>query len=190
MLRGFALVLFVLAACAPATGPEAQKAKFEVKDWGSVNIRLGRGMCYGTCPMYEVEIRGDGTVTYCGLGYVREVGERTRTISPSEVASLLNKFADVEFFDLDAQYVHGPTDGAMFGVSLSYDGREKDIAHYSGSNQGTALLGQLEDAIDQAAGIEEWVGSDDKRTGPPQAIPDCARRFGVELPEQVLPIPL
>lgn len=189
MLRDFALVHFALAACAPATGPEAQKTKFEFKDWGSVNIRLGRGMCYGFCPMYEVEIRGDGAVTYCGLGYVREVGERTRTISPSEVASLLNKFADVEFFDLDSEYVEGPTDGVMFGVSLSYDGREKTIAHYSGSAVGNALLGPLEAAIDQAARTKEWVGSDEEVRVAPEAFPDCGHKFGLQPPEPMPPLP-
>lgn len=190
MRRGFALALFALATCAPATGPEAPETKFHIKDWGSVNIRLGRGMCYGTCPMYEIEIRGDGTVTYCGLGYVREVGERTRIISPSEIATLLNKFADAEFFELNSEYVDGPTDGAMFGVSLSYDGREKAVAHYSGSERGAALLGPLEDAIDQAAGTKEWVGSDDEDKMLPAAFPDCGLKFGLEPPEQVQPIPL
>ena len=183
MRRAFLSALLVLTACSPDNSSITARSKLGVKDWNSVQMRLDRGMCFGTCPWYVVEVRGDGAVRYCGLMHVREVGERTRRISKDEVRALVDLFADANFLSLAAEYVDGPTDGAMYAVSISFDGNEKTVLHYSGSGTGTALLGQLEEALDRAANTAEWIGGDERNEARPYEIPACARAFGLTLPE-------
>jgi hypothetical protein len=38
----------------------------EIHDWNSLRITLSRSACYGNCPVYDIEIRGDGTSLYEG----------------------------------------------------------------------------------------------------------------------------
>jgi len=42
----------------------------EIHDWSTLRIGLKRGTCFGSCPAYELEIRGDGTVRYKGQAHV------------------------------------------------------------------------------------------------------------------------
>ena len=46
----------------------------KVKDWNSVKITLSRTACYGTCPVYSIELHGDGTVLYSGKSNVAFIG--------------------------------------------------------------------------------------------------------------------
>jgi hypothetical protein len=42
--------------------------------------RLERTACYGTCPAYSVEIRGDGSVHYDGRAFVAVRGDHSESI--------------------------------------------------------------------------------------------------------------
>ena len=37
-------------------------------------IRLSRGACFGTCPIYEVTVAADGTANWNGERFVERVG--------------------------------------------------------------------------------------------------------------------
>lgn len=185
MLRAAIIALVALTSCAPQSG--SLNSKLGIKDWSSVKMRLVRGMCYGACPFYGVEIRGDGSVEFCGFAYVREIGERTRKIPRADVRALADVFASANFLKLDAEYVDGPTDGAMYSVELSFDAEAKHVRHYSGSDRGRALLGTLEEAIDRTARVNEWVGGRSDRSKEPAIIPACASGFGIYPPQ---PMPL
>ena len=76
------------------------RSKFHLKD---VKITIERTACFGTCPVYKIEIRGDGNCTYYGIEYVMEKGERNFTIDPKRVLSLLTNFYQACFstFEID-----------------------------------------------------------------------------------------
>ena len=198
MLRGAFLAAFSLAACAPerATPPaappaaapppaalaqaEPEASSIVIEDVGSLKIRLIRTECYGTCPWYGVEIRGDGGVTYCGVRWVKEAGERTRVIPEADVLRLVDKFHAADFFNLQDQYVAGITDMPTYVVELSYDGRRKFVVDYFGHDAGMpASMTELETAIDEAAATDQWIGQDPnppRQSGQP---PACIKRFPV-----------
>jgi len=62
-----------------ATRPQLKvNAAFpEIHDWNTLRITLSRSLCYGRCPVYEVEIHGDGTFLYDGKLNVDAKGKRT-----------------------------------------------------------------------------------------------------------------
>lgn len=189
MRRALLSALVALTACFPGEAPPTPVSKLGVKNWGSLQMRLDRGICYGICPSYVVEIRGDGSVRYCGLMHVRESGERARRISADEVRAIADRFADANFLRLASEYVDGPTDGAMYSVSISFDGSKKTVLHYSGSATGNALLGPLEEALDRAANTAEWIGSDERWAVEPRQVPACAKTFGLTIAEPMPPPP-
>ncbi len=51
-----------------------------IRDPSSVKITLLRSGCFGTCPSYQVEVHGDGTVLYEGYGYVAVEGQHRDSI--------------------------------------------------------------------------------------------------------------
>jgi hypothetical protein len=63
-----------------------------IRDTGSARIRMARGMCFGTCPVYSVEVDGSGLVRYEGLMHVADTGLREGRISREEFAALLRAF--------------------------------------------------------------------------------------------------
>jgi|GEM_PF-718819 len=132
-----------------------------VRDPGAVRIRLFRDACFGTCPVYSVEIRGDGAVTYCGENFVREMGIRTRQISTTEVEGLINRFREADFYSLRDRYVSGPPDHSSYVTSIMIDQHEKAVVNYLGQEDGLpAAVSALEDEIDRVAGTSEWIGTD------------------------------
>ena len=172
------LVLAALSACSPSKPDDASvslQPSSMVRDWTTVRMELRRGVCLGTCPAYAIEIAGDGAVSYCGIAYVDVVGEKNRTVLEIEAHGLFDRFLKAKFFDLRDAYVGGPTDGPYYFVTVWYDGRGKRVSHYSGSEEGNALLGELEAAIDDLAGSKDWIGRGGE--GPSSAFPDCAKRL-------------
>jgi hypothetical protein len=113
----------------------------EIHDWNSLRITLSRSGCYGLCPTYEIEIRGDGTVLYDGQGYVGTTGERKMQISHASLVRLVDTFRGADYF------------------SLSFDGVSKSVLDYVGRDAGMpAGVSDVEAAIDRLSGASHWVG--------------------------------
>jgi len=54
-------------------------------DTNDVNITMSRGPCRGLCPVYYLEIDGDGNVIYRGYEHVNVTGDRESSIPPEKV---------------------------------------------------------------------------------------------------------
>ncbi len=60
-------------------------------------IRLARGACHGTCPIYSVQLGANGKVRFDGTRFVRHVGLDSASVSRSTVQSLQRAFAARKF---------------------------------------------------------------------------------------------
>ena len=61
-------------------------------------IVLERTMCYGSCPVYEVAINGNGTVLHNGMRNVEREGIARATIDPDLLQTLLQAIEEVGYF--------------------------------------------------------------------------------------------
>ena len=171
-----AIAVLALLGCSNSTPPSSAA---DVRDWSSVRIFLHRGLCFGACPSYRLEIHGDGTVVYCGIGFVGEKGERTRKIPVEAVKALFQQFSDATFFNLKYRYTGALSDAPTYTVALSVDGVHKTVVDYvGGMDEMPGSVTQLEDAIDQTAAAAEWIGtvSDIDKYLDPGPRPECYRR--------------
>jgi hypothetical protein len=126
-----------------------------------VGIRFERTLCFGTCPAYVLEIRGDGLVTYDGQGFVAIEGVHHRTISPEAVAELLEMFRAADFYSLDDDYSASVTDNPTQTITLTIGGQRKTVSDYVGLEAGMPFaVERLEHAIDRIAGVRTWVEGD------------------------------
>ena len=73
-----------ILACGILSGCQAPFPK--VSEASKVEIRLMRGVCFGWCPAYVVDITGDGSVTYEGFSSVAVSGRFQDRIAPAHSA--------------------------------------------------------------------------------------------------------
>ena len=130
-------------------------------DTSNVNITMFRGACFGACPIYYLEINGDGKVIYRGYEYVNVTGERTSSIPVDKVKELVNQFNNSGYFNLKDRYDEVErTDQSTVVTTISIDGTFKSVYDYLGTTNLPELqkLRQLENMIDEVTNSSQWVG--------------------------------
>ena len=130
----------------------------EIKNWNSLVIGLERSACYGTCPVYRVEIHGDGTVVFVGERFVAVTGESQERVPLSTVRQLFAQFRSADYFWSFDRYAANATDLPVYATSIAFDGQSKSIVDYAGRMIGMpSELIALEDDIDRAANTGKWI---------------------------------
>lgn len=141
-------------------------------------ITLERTACFGSCPDYEVSIRGDGTVrfstrsdTFSGTAAavhrqfdgdgVLLAGTHVAHVDPSAVALLARKFRDAHFFGLKSSYQAEITDNPTYALTYRAGKASKRVVDYVGRAVGMpAVVSELEDAVDAVADTDRWISGD------------------------------
>jgi Domain of unknown function (DUF6438)/Ankyrin repeats (3 copies)/Ankyrin repeats (many copies) len=130
--------------------------------WGPIGtadvIELTRGQCLGSCPVYTVQVRGDGTVTWHGKMHVEVRGEAAGRIQASEARDLISSFRSNGFWDLCGSYNRRITDFAAVSTRLSIAGQTKSVLNYA--DAAPDWLSKLEQQIDSLADTHRWRHSE------------------------------
>jgi hypothetical protein len=127
---------------------------------------MRRSGCYGTCPVYSVEILSDGRVTFDGEDYVQSKGKHQGKITAADLALLTSAFDRVDFAHLQDRYVSS-TDGCLqvwtdhptVEIVLTAKGQKKGVVYYYGC-EGLAVthrVAWLSETIDEVARIHQWT---------------------------------
>ncbi|MGZ8998802.1 MAG: DUF6438 domain-containing protein [Allosphingosinicella sp.] len=157
-------------------GPEDwanRNASFPVVDRDRLAIVLERTGCYGNCPHYRVEIKGDGTASFetpdqedkwtprlSPLG-VLVSGRHVSRIGKAELDGLVERFRSARFFGLKDRYEADITDGPYYSLTLRVGGRSKTVVDYLGRHVGMpAVVTGLEEEVDRVAGTARWIRGD------------------------------
>jgi hypothetical protein len=134
-------------------------------------ITLRRGACYGTCPIYSLEVHGTGEVIYHGKEFVNVVGTRESKIAESVVLSLLDYAIRIGFFNMNDEYnteivgpivknglvyleEYGITDLPDYEVTISIGNVKKKVRDYAGAPK---ELRKFEDLIDKVCNVKRWI---------------------------------
>jgi ankyrin repeat protein len=157
-------------------GPEAwadRDAQFPPVDGDRLSIVLERTGCFGNCPHYRVEIRGDGTVSFETNDFepdstprlspigVLVPGKHVSRISRSEVDSLVEHFRSARFFGLKDRYEASITDNPYYTLTFRAGSRSKTVVDYVGHQVGMPeAVTRLEDEVDRVAGTARWIRGD------------------------------
>ena len=104
---------------------------------------------------------GDGTVTYNGQASVAMTGRHEDHIPVAAVLSLYEAFMKANFFWTLGSYRAPISDLPTYTISISFDGRTKQVTDYAGTLIGMPkAIAELETAIDSVAGTKQWVKGD------------------------------
>lgn len=122
------------------------------------SVTLERGMCFGTCPVYNVTLFGNGSVMYGGQMYVKEVGIRNGTVNATAYARLMELFDQSGFFGMNDNYTaYYITDMPSARITITNGTGSKRVDHYFGDRSAPKVLFTLEDVIDQVANVTQWT---------------------------------
>lgn len=125
----------------------------------ALKITLDRGVCFGQCPSYVVEINGDGSVNYCGVYFVEKHGLHSAQVDPAEVLALYNRIEASGFFKFKDEYRGLITDLPTYVVSVSKGTQSKRIVDYAGGLDGMPqVISEIQREIDELAGVDAWIG--------------------------------
>lgn len=160
-----ALVAFA-AGCGPAQNGAVDGADPPVSVVSADSrVTMQRQPCFGTCPVYTVEIDAAGTVTFRGERFVETTGTATDSIGSDAAAALIQELVAGGFFDFAERYTHGEpacglyhTDAPRVIITLRTGGRARRIEHDYGCSDVPPRLRELQERIDEVAGVARWVG--------------------------------
>jgi hypothetical protein len=115
------------------------------------SVTMQRTACYGQCPIYAVEILGNGKIKYTGKEFVRVKGVRQSSVPSANVELLAAALRHVKFEEMQEKYqferdgcVSMPTDFPSFEISVTKAGKTKHVAFYTGCHGPTVPSENLE----------------------------------------------
>lgn len=130
------------------------------KDHGITEIGLERTLCFGTCPVYTVIMKSDGSLRYYGKRYVEKKGKLTGQVSKSRFNQLAQFIKDADFMELEHSYDRPVTDLPTVYTKVVMDGRQKVVRNYA--NAGPTKLWAIEQLIDKLLAEAEWDTPNDQ----------------------------
>ena len=170
-----AILAQMMTSCRAGAQPTPHTDFPEIRDFKSLRFDLDRTGCFGTCPQYSIEVRGDGSVTYYGSWYAEYCGQWRGTIPESSVRELVSQFRAADYFRLNREYSVNATDLPTYTTAIAFDNIAKCVADYGGNLVGMpASVRELENAIDRLAGPEHWTT---RKHIPSKNAEDCRGPF-------------
>ncbi len=159
-----AAAALLLTGCSDSVPPWRQ-APWPVERFDVVY--LGRSACYGECPVYEVEVFGDGRVRYTGEAFVKTTGVHETRIDRRAVGQLAQAIRTARFDMLRRSYQDENdgcenviTDAPSLTLAVKRGGRTRSVHYYfgcEGRDIPSARIVSLAGTIDRLAGTRALV---------------------------------
>lgn len=123
-----------------------------------IRMSLSRGQCYGACPSYRIEVRGDGSVIYEGADYADVSGRHAYRVSPAAAAALARRIETTNLWSLRPVY-HAPvTDLPVYKVTIAVGHDVHTVEDFLGSYVGMPPeVVEFERAIDEVGRADRWI---------------------------------
>lgn len=121
--------------------------------------------CFGTCPVYKVILRQDGTATFIGTNYVTKIG--TYTAYFGGFAHLARAIRARNFDQFKSLYTRPVTDNPSVETGVVAGRRRKIVVNYA--DTGPQALWEIQAMIDGTAAELSWKKVSSKRHDPQQA---------------------
>ena len=162
-MRALSVSVFLLAFCYSGLAAAPLPSQID-------SISLERTACHGTCPVYTVTVRHDGTVTYDGKEFVKVAGRRTRKIPVEQFQKLAREVERIGFYAFKTEYSYKEnadgsaefiTDMPTTFTTVQAGKLQKRVKNYYG---GPDSLARLEKLIDKVTGSSAWTGVDPDET--------------------------
>ncbi|MCU1324849.1 MAG: hypothetical protein JWN34_219 [Bryobacterales bacterium] len=123
-------------------------------------IRLERGLCFGTCPAYLLQIEASGAVSFRPGPPSNRHEEHTSWVTKDQFATLIARCNAIRFFELKDAYEPGHEDGSQTSLEVMLSAETKKAVHFE---NGPPQLLELEREIESIVNIHRWLHGNSKR---------------------------
>ena len=106
-------------------------------------ISLEKTACFGTCPIFTINIFNNGKVIYYGKKFVKKLGNLYLELNQKEINKILNKAKEINFNNLKSEYTENISDLPTTYVSIN----NKTIKNYYGAPKELKDLEKLIESI-------------------------------------------
>lgn len=125
---------------------------------GQVRITLERQACHGDCPIYSVDISGNGLVTFQGGGYVDVPDEQAYRVPREDVARLVERMRAIDFWSLRPVYDFPFYAPATHVITVKMGAQTRSLVDHVGVMAGMpASVSAFQDEIDKVARTSMWI---------------------------------
>lgn len=130
----------------------------------SLIVSLERGPCRGRCPVYRVDVYGDGKVRFEGKQYVGSLGAQSGTATVAAVQALLRTIQSSEFRTVDTSFVMDSPACGQYQPDLPWSKLSakigagmKTVHNDPGCRNAPRFLRTLEAQVDSVARTAQWI---------------------------------
>lgn len=157
------LILTAIWSCLVAFGCQSsgERRVVDIAIADDLQITLDRRGCFGTCPVYLINITSDGSVSFDGKGFTKIKGRAQDKVSREAVLKLVAEFKKADFFELESAYGNCDDTPLEF-ITFVQNGVAKTVSHGvrcngtpNSSEEAIANLGRQIDAVTKS---DRWVG--------------------------------
>lgn len=148
MRIAFLLIILTLSACS-----STKKTASPFEPNATDIISLQRTGCYGTCPIYEVVIFGNGIVSYEGKQYTDNIGKFVAQLDGKTTFMLFNKAASLNWDEYPDEFPIDNVDFPQFFIALK---TEKIDRRIKGNSRAATALIELTQEIDGLTKTLDW----------------------------------
>ncbi len=146
---------FIVSSCS-----SGDIAPWKSMDVSNSSISLRRSGCFGTCPVYELSISGNGNVEFNGNNFVEFPGKHTITIPLDSLRILLHQIDTCGWFNLHDEYTNmSVSDAPSAIITVVIGSKTKTINHYHGDMSSPPILKSIERRIDEIARSAQFIGN-------------------------------
>lgn len=146
----FVIILFVV-------GCSSSVPDYDFTTFSETNplIKMEKTRCFGKCPVYGLEIKGNGDVILTGKENIDKIGEYKLKIGNDEIKRLLSAIDKAEFWSMKDEYDGRVTDLPSTYFSVQYDGKSKKVkSRYNAPKELDALEEVLAAYLERFGWIE------------------------------------
>lgn len=119
-------------------------------------IKVKTTGCFGTCPIYEFQLNGDGMGVYKGERFVAVEGEKKKEFGIMDAGLAFDSFRSANFWSYEDEYTGNITDLPTTFLTFSDGGKTKTIRlYYDYPDE----LKRLSEYVKKLANSEGWVKS-------------------------------
>jgi hypothetical protein len=172
-LGAIAMLAISMAACHSSSGGRLSDSTREGVSAGSAAqslgtrvsaVRLERQPCFGTCPVYVLDVDSTGRVQFQGRAHVKVLGTASAVIERDAFRDMTEHLIQAGFPSFRASYVAGAeecgpyaTDLPVVVLSVVIDGMPKKVVHDYGCSGAPRVLRRLHQMIDSVANTSRWL---------------------------------
>jgi Domain of unknown function (DUF6438) len=130
-------------------------------------VTMHRSACHGSCPVYSVTVKADGTVLFSALEHVKPLGDSTHRVPAARVAELAKTIDEIGYWQWQDRYLAEEdgcaavaTDHPGVDIEVRRGGATKRVSYYYGC-KGLPVADQIDrlsKTIDDVAGTAAFIG--------------------------------